>query len=524
MAKKLLLYISINGATAARWRGGRLTDCELFANDEQGIAAFHAYAAATAGTPAFILVDAVDEDYRFETLPHASSSDRAQMVERKLRQHYRGSPYGTGLLVGRDSSKRRDDRFLFAALTNPDLVTPWLAAITEAALPVGGIFLLPMVTSGLIDLLDARPKNLLLVATHPAGVRLTFFREGIFRLSRLSQSDAAAGESRAIIEEISNTRLYLHALRAATLDEPVSVVLIDHADQLLDTSRAISEDNPSLKCSHLGRADIAARLKIDPALIALSPATIYLQLLGAKTPDSNLAPATVTAGFRQYQSRRRLVAASLLVSVISMAWAGFNLSQHWSITAETEDAARRMAQVNADYQAATRQFPSAPTSADNLQKATELAARVRSAAQTPEPFLAVIGRALDASPQIVVVEMGWQYRTSEYETGGTATQPAAGRAEPAPPAGTTTTAALRRHSGLLSGQVRDFKGDFRNAIESINALADRLRKDPAVESVRIAQLPLNVSSTLALTGNTTDSPAQSGIAEFKLIVVLKQPS
>ena len=72
--------------------------------------------------------------------------------------------------------------------------------------------------------------------------------------------------------------------------------------------------------------------------------------------------------------------------------------------------------------------------------------------------------------------------------------------------------------------MRDFRGDFRRAIAAINALAERLRKDPAVENVRVVQLPLNVSPTLALTGNTTENPTQSGSADFKLVVVLRQPS
>lgn len=521
MAKKLLICISVNGVTAARWKGGRLGDYAVFGNNDDGMAEFRDYAAASAGAPAFIIVDAIEEDYRFETLPHASGSDRAQMVERKLRQYYRGSQYSAASLVGRDSSKRRDDRFLFAALTNPDIVAPWLATVNECGLPVGGIYLLPTVTTGLVELLEGKPKNLLFVAAHPAGIRLTFFREGAFRLSRLSRTDAAgSAHGKAIVEEISNTRLYLHALRAATLDEPVTVVLLDHADQFADTARSIGEDNPSLTCSRMGKNDLAQRLKLDPALIDSSPAIIYLHLLGARSQDNNLASAAVTAGYRRYQTRRQLLAASAFVAAVGIAGSGFNMWQQISISDQTSEAARRTAQVNADYQAATRQFPAAPTSADNLKKATELADRLKAAAVTPERFLQVVGRALEPVPDIVLLEVAWQNRTSEISSGA---GPAAASPERAD-AASTAAAGPRRQSGLIAGQVRDFRGDFRRAIATIEALAERLRKDPAVETVRIAQLPLNVSPTLALTGNTAENPAQSGSADFKLIIVLRQPS
>lgn len=520
MANKLLICISITGATVARWRGGRLTDCAVFDSDPEGIAAFREYAAASGQIPALVIVDAIEEDYRFETLPHASGTDSAQMVERKLRQHYRNSPFSAALLIGRDSSKRRDDRFLFSALTNPDIVAPWLAVLAEIKMPVGGVFLLPMVISNLVTDMKNRPTNLLVVATHPAGIRLTFFREGAFRLSRLSRANTADdAQGRAILDEVSNTRLYLHALRAATLDESVTVLLLDHADTQVAAERAISEDNPNLKCIRFGRTDLAERIKLDASLIDLSPANIYLRLLATQTPANNLAPVTVTASYRRYRLRRQLYAASAGVLAVGMAWAGFNLAQYLSVTDDIGQAAQRTARVNAQYQEATKQFPEAPTTADNLKRGIELADKLRASARTPEQFLVVVSRALDASPEISLLELGWQYRPVEYEvTGGTATnQPARPAERPGTGAGSQ-----RMQSGLLSGQIRDFKGDFRGAIASIHALAERLKKDPEVESVRIAQLPLNASPTLALSGNTADSPAKSGTAEFKMIVILKQ--
>jgi len=518
MANKLLLCISANQATAARWRSGRLTDCAVFDNSEAGVAEFRDYAATSGNAPAFVIVDAVEEDYRIETLPHATGSDRAQMIDRKLRQYYRGSPYSAASLIGRDSSKRRDDRFLFSALTNAEMVDPWLAVLTECGLPVGGVYLLPMVTAGLVEALGEKASNLLLVAVQPVGIRLTFFRANAFRLSRLSRSDTdTSARDKAVIDEISNTRLYLHALRAATLDEPVSVVLLDHADELGETTRAIREAN--LQCTHVGRAALASLLKIDPELLALSPSVLYLQLLGARVPSNNLAPVRVTAGYQRYQTRRQLFIASAAVAVIGIAWSGYNLGDRYALQNRTEDVTRQTARVNADYQQATLQFPSAPTSAENLRKATELADRLRTTEVRPQGFLEVVMRALESSPDITLTELGWQYRKGEFETGTVA----AGAANPAPASG-APGGDLRKQSGLITGQVQDFRGDFRKAIASINMLAEHLRKDPAVEDVRVVQLPLDVSPKIALTGSTTDVPSQANTAEFKLVIVLKQPT
>ena len=77
------------------------------------------------------MADTVDEDYRFETLPHAFGSDRREMVERKLKQLYRSTP-STAPAPGARGRQARDDRYLFAALTNPESFTPWLQFLVAA--------------------------------------------------------------------------------------------------------------------------------------------------------------------------------------------------------------------------------------------------------------------------------------------------------------------------------------------------------------------------------------------------------
>ena len=233
---------------------------------------------------------------------------------------------------------------------------------------------------------------------------------------------------------------------------------------------------------------------------------------------NNLASHAVTAGYKHYQSRQQLFAASAVAAAIGIAWAGFNLWHQFSVDSETAAATQRTAQVNAEYQAATGKFPSSPTTADNLKKATELAEKLRTSATTPERFFQVVSQALAPSPEIVLTGLDWQHSTTEFDSGT-----AAASAPKAPPQ-TLAGTAVRKQSGLIAGQVRDFRGDFRLAINSITALADRLRSNPAVETVRVLQLPLNVSPTLTLSGNTSDNPAQAGAAEFKLVLVLKQPS
>lgn len=519
MADKLLICISAGQASAAHWTGSKIADCRVFAHDDSGLAAFKEFLAPFSTVPVYLMVDAVEEDYRFETLPHTYGSDRGSMVGRKLKQHYRNSPYTSAWLQGRESGKRHDDRYLFSALTNPELVTDWLQAVTEKDLPVAGIYLLPMVSTALLDKLQLKAPNLLVVAQHSAGLRLTFFRNRQFRLSRLTRHDSDTTEDAArirfIAEEISNTRLYLHALRVTTLDEPLTVLLLDRQDEFGDAAQVIAHDNPGLGCQHLGSTEIASRLGISDAQLGLSRDVIYLYLLGLKAPASNLASSDITSGFRRYRLRRGVYAATAAVAMAAVVWGGLNTYLFMDANAQALEAAQQSAQQQALYQEATRLFPAAPASAENLKKAVEVAQKLRESARTPEMMMGIISTALEASPAIVLREFGWKYAPTEIESGVTAVR---SDSESAAPAGVTLP---RKQSGLIDGEVRPFRGDYRAAIDTINEFADRLGRDPAVQQVRVVKLPLNVNPTLALTGNTLDSREQSGTAEFRLLIVLK---
>jgi hypothetical protein len=527
MADKLLIGISSQGVIATRWRGSRISECHEFPDSPAGQAGFKEYLAQFSGVPAHILVDAVEEDYRFETLPHAFGSDRSDMVSRKLKQHYRNTPYVAAWLLGRDSGKRRDDRYLFSALTNAQLIDDWLQAVAAAGPPVAGIYLLPMVSATLLDKVETKATNLLLVAQHANGLRLTFFRDGQFRLSRLTRGDSGRAENRARYfgEEISNTRLYLHALRTMTLDEHLTVLLIDRTDELAEVAAGVARDNPSLECARLGRAELTSRLGLPESLLDASPYAIYLQLLGLKEPPGNLAPANVTAGYKRYQMRRSVYAGCGALAAAAAVWAGFNASQMMTLRGDTEDAARQTALLASQYTEITRQFPQAPASAENLKKAVEIAQKLRETVHTPQRMMAVVSQAIESSPTVVIKEFAWLYGTAEIEAPGPGAAASTGATAAAPAAGTAAVVS-RKESAAIEGEIRPFRGDYRSAIVTILALADRISRAPGVADVRVIKLPLNVNPSLSLSGSTLDNPEQTAtaIAEFRLLIVLKPNS
>ncbi len=518
MADKLLISISARQVSAARWQGGCFARCNVFAASEDGLTEFKSYLAQVANLPVHMLVDAVEEDYRVESLPHAFGSERSEMVNRKLKQYYRNTPYCSARLQGRDTGKRRDDRYLFCALTNPELIAPWVEAVNERGLPMAGIYLLPTVSPDLAAELQLKPSRLLIVSIDSAGMRLTFLRDRKLRISRLALIDGAAPQAiKSYAEEISNTRLYLHALRILTLDEQASVLIVDRDDSLSELVQTIARDNPNLECSRLGRREILARVGISAPALETSSDALALHLLGLRAPDNNLAPANVTIGYRRHQVRRGIYALTGVIAFATTAWCAFTWYQIFDIKSDIEASIRQAAQFDSQYRQATQQFSAAPTSPRNLKRAVEISQAIGAHMRSPETMMDIVSKAIDVNPAITLNSLGWKYDRTLAEPEPVKPSKPAGAAVAAPVAPTIAG----KQSGLVDGEVRPFRGDYRAAIETISRFAETIKKRPEVAEVRITKWPLNINSGLALSGNTTDDREQAGKAEFKLLLVLK---
>jgi len=460
------------------------------------------------------MVDSVDEDYRFETLPHTTGRDRVEMVARKLRQLYRGTTYYSYSLEERGAGKRKDDRYLFAALTDPELLSPWLRGIEANALPVAGVYPLPMVSAFLIERLRLKHSNLLIVTKNNAGVRQTFFKDLKFRISRLTPlRDAAEVADQFYADEVSNTRMYLDALTVTHVDDTLQVVIIDQNDSLAGLPAAIARGRPNMQCHLVTRADIVSRLGIAPAELEGSADTLHLHLLGESKPPINFAPRQVTGGFQRYLGRRWVYRASAATLAGAMIWSGVNTFELMQLDELTANLRRQTQDFHARYQQVTVQFPQAPTTAENLRQTVELAAQIKASLRTPDAMFLVVSHALDALPQIQLTRIAWYYGRHPAALDASRSQAPATSLEALDPG-------TRVQSAVVRAEIRPFNGDYKAAMGLINAFAAQLATEGMVAEVRAVRLPLNVSSDAGLSGSTMAASDRNS-AEFEFAIVFK---
>jgi hypothetical protein len=510
MAAKLLLSISNDQATAAVWRGRRLDSCKRFENNPAGWTAFGSFLRDVRGLPVHIIVDTVEEDFRFETLPHIRGGDRTAMVNRKLKQLYRATPYYSYALLERETGRRRDDRYLFAALTSADLLVPWLRAIETAALPVSGIYPQALVSVSLIERLNLSDPNLLIITKNSAGLRQTFFKNLKFRISRLTPLGGTEATSDEVYaDEVANTRMYLDALTVTHVDDILEVVILDQDGSLANLSAAIMRERPNSRCQYLTISDIHARFGIPIADLEASADVLHLHLLGEKAPALNLAPADLTRTYQRFAVGRWVYAASGLTLLGAVLWSGVNVYRALAIDRNAETAQRQTLDYRAKYQLVAEGFPDTPTTPDNLRHTVEIAEQISAAKRTPEKMFSIVSHALDASPAIQLKRIEWHYGDAiELKPGKKPAQ--------------TLPSELGNliQTGVVYGEITESGSDYRAALSTIDAFSQRLAQDEAVSEVNVLKLPLDVRSEAALNG-TTSSVAGKQTAKFEIAVVFK---
>lgn len=514
MASRVLLCLSPAGATAAKWAGG-LADATDFGAGDIGLAAFDEWVARFAGTPAVVMVDSAEEDYRFETLPHTSGRDRKELLARKLKQLFRSTPFTAARIVAEGGARaggRRQDLAMFCALTGAEAIAPWLRILRERGLPLAALYTLSTVTPVVARLLKLDAPNLLLVARHRAGLRQTFLRNGAFRLTRFTPLQATGdwGLEASLASEVRNTRLYLDSQAITTADETVQVVILDHDDSLVLLRDRIQDMGGNLRCQHLPRADLAKQLGLHATALDASPDALHLRLLGGKVTAPNLAPPDMVSGYRTYRKRRLLFATSGLVAATAAMWFGVGINRVATLDDQTDEAARQAARLQGLYEQLTREFPAAPASATVMQKTVDLAQRLRAAGPSPEPSLMALSRALEAVPSISLQSISWRHgKPAEVSAGlgSTAAMSAGG--------GALVSAAL------VSGEIAPFDGNYREAVDTLRLFAERLRANPAVAEVRVVKYPLDDSSKQVLSGSTGARAERTAPASFEIFMRMR---
>ena len=238
---RILLFLSADSFQAYLWKESDLSVAGSFSNDSDGRTRFAAFLKQNR-RPTYLLVDIIEEDFHLETVPHLIGPSRGALLDRKFEQYYRSTPFRQATLVQRLSEGRRDDEFLFSALTNPQRISPWLDTLLAQHIPLAGLYSIPIISAPLLQHI-ASEHVLLLSWEKSAGLRQTYFNNKRLHFSRLIPVINDSSFAKTVADETPRTQQYLKSLSLPPPGEVLDVHIICHADDRAALQTQLSNDS-----------------------------------------------------------------------------------------------------------------------------------------------------------------------------------------------------------------------------------------------------------------------------------------
>ncbi|PPD18869.1 MAG: hypothetical protein CTY27_00565 [Methylotenera sp.] len=527
-AKKLILCANNSSLTAGIWHGTKLQSYAVFNNIDQDYTAFSEYLAKQPDTNIYLIVDAVEEDYKLESLPHTAGRARREIIERKLNQFNRNSTFRAAHFINRSADKRKDDNFLFVALSNADSLQGWLDVIQANQSPLVGVYLLPMMSQVMVRQMKLMAPHILLCEQLPSGFRQTYMHNGRLRMSRLVPMVDIKPNQLAYfyLVEIEKTRLYLMSQRLINGETPLQMILPALDNSHHEIAKSISQDQ-GLECKTVDILAYAKNINLAESLIKPHPELLHMQLLANGNVPDNLAPLAYSKIHSLNNICRNLYIATAAIAILGVGLAGFYAWQGRQQHNQLELIAAQTQQQQRLYDEVAKNFPSTPIPSAELKVATDLAQAIQANNQTPAQFMQILSAACENLPEVTLNRMRWMLSpTAEVaddtagNTGIQNNQTYNNQSSVNPNADATKLIQV----GFLNAEIKGFAGDYRAALNTVSQFVATLKANPAVEAVTILQEPVNVSSLANLQGSTTDeTAAERPPAMFKLKIVLKAP-
>lgn len=519
---KIVLCATANNLLAGVWRNGQLQGNQAFANDDVGYAAFTEFLNQYNTAPIYLIADAVEEDYKLESLPHTSGAAKRELIERKLNQFYRGLAYRTAHFIQREKDKRKDDKYLFVALSNDEFLKNWVALIHTAKAQLVGVYLLPMLSQVLVRQLKLMSPHILLCEKLSSGLRQTYFHNGRLRMSRLVTSVPTAANQLGYfyLVETEKTRLYLISQRFISQDTPINLVLVSIDGSTKAISQGISQEQ-TLECTDLDLSQIAKSNNLPAHLVQQMPELLHMQLLAKGNLVDNLAPPSQTKEYQFNQVKRAIFIASALIGLIGLLVAGWFFKLGLNNKEAFNQAVQDTVIQEHRYSEAAKNFPATPVSAADLKLAVELDKTIAAYPKSPRRMMLAVSAALELSSEIQLDRLRWAF-TNDLNIKDEDNLLALPASNLQSTASTMDDPAKLIELGYVNAQIANFNGDYRAALNSVNKFVANLKANTQVATVEVLQAPVNVSSYVGLQGSTTDEQStQRQPALFKLKIILK---
>lgn len=513
------LYISADKLSVYHWHKGALGDSYLFDLDEAGRNNFKRYLEESVNSPMTIVVDVIEEEFRQDTIPHVFGADRQALVKRKQSRLYRDATHQYTLDQGREIEGRRDDKLLFMALTNDEILKPWLALLEEYKIPIKGVLSVSLLLQSYIKTLPEISDHALVVTMQSiSGLRQTFFKDKDLKISRLSKLPRYGTESYIprINSEIDKIQRYLNSLRLVPNDTSLDVYILADKNTLDELERE-KISIPMMRKHHLEINELLdSKQRASIQGVPFCDQLLMHHLL--KVQIKNCYASSQEMRYLKTRNLKHVMNfASVLLLVSSLIYSGLNFMNGLTSKQESISFKSKADFYQTRYDLAKERLPKTPVEPDKIKVAVDAAAKLKEYKSTPNEMLSFLGKGLLQYPGIKLDNFDWSFSMDAASD-----SKSSNRANNLLPTGMVGEENKFKYYQIsnINAHIEPFDGNYREAISLVNKFAETLRGFDTSYDVTIESFPLDISSNATLQGDA-ESVGKAALFSLRVVIGVK---
>lgn len=518
---KRLFYFTGYRLSVLHWKGKELVGTSSFEPTQSGLEKFRSYLQQTVNMPGKFLVDVIEEDFRNEKIPHVGGKDRKSVVNRQLDRYYRSSQqYCYSEITGREKEGRKDDIVLLGAMTNPQLIQPWIGILDECKVPISGIWTLPLTSRNLLKTIKASSGVVLLVSQQVnSNVRQTLFRDGKLMSSRQSIINQDINDISSVGElalpEVNRTIEFLRSQKLVQHNEVINIHILGSDEQLLSLQQAFLTDDTQNVTIHPIK-EIKNKLGLSGVGEKFSDGIFAWLCLSQRFCASHYGAHETFNRYYNKLAATALYVTSLLMVLAAVLFTESNISD----AMEYEKSIVLLQQEETSYKQIYAQkfkdFEGVFQNAGLMNSAVELAEKIKlNSATSPLDFLISLSAILRQNQDTLHIDkIEWQAVNIDEKSA--ALEKANFTGKPAV-----------KHSAIVTGRIDEPENKYRASVNHIQAIIKYIKADPRVEDVNVLLMPVDLRSESKFSTESgvdvkqRSNKESSGI--FSLKVIMRAP-
>ena len=488
----------------------------VFADSDQGIRDFDAYLTENPEQPSQLLLDVIEEVFAKDGVPRLGPRDRAALFNRRAARKFPRTPYRVSMFAGSIDAKAGEHTVVHGAISNHELLDPWLAVINSHRVPLKGVYSVPLMGGEMLARLFRGKGPTTLLLTHHQGdkLRQVFLRDGRVMSARLSQCPPIdSGEyPEFTANEIQRGRRYLERTRLIGGMEELAVCLVAPADAGEAIAAATTGDSPT-RYHMLDPATAAHKLGVPPAATDDRLEALYIAQASKRGSKHSYARPADRGYWIMHRLRHGIIGTAMAASIVCSVLAGAYFGDAWLVTRKAAIIEDQVTQLSSALRKDNEQYSPIQADSHEMKVAVDTGDYILDN-RVPVPWvLSQLGQVLGRYPDVQVLEVEWAAGSP-----AAAAAPRARRGQPMP----VSLPEINRVDAYLGGIVVEHDGDLREIFARIDELAAALEAGSEFSRVAVVQYPLDASPSAAISGEISRQSAGPG-SRFRLHLVYNVP-